>query len=244
MHFGAPPHLRFMHSGAPPHLRFMHSGAPPHLRFMHSGAPPHLRFMHSGAPPHLRFMHSGAPPPLRFMHSGAPPHLRFMHSGAPPHLRFMHSGAPPHLRFMHYGAPPHFLLAVWQCLNTLFLEQWIAWGGPTTWPARSRDLNPLYFLSLVTSAVYCLCYKILRHPTLGTANSEGISANSRDTWNFQSSQALTVQMCNVLRLSSRWTLTVFVNRQEAATQKPLFSRPTLRKLDPWWWDRQFVPKLR
>jgi len=46
--------------------------------------------------------------------------------------------------FMPYGAPPRFLFAVRQYLNTLFLEQWIAQGGTTTWPARSPDLNPLY----------------------------------------------------------------------------------------------------
>ena len=90
----------------------------------------------------------------------------------------------------------------------------------------SSDLNPFYFLSLVTSAVYCLCYKSQRHPALATANTEWISDNSCDTWNFPSSQAITVQTCNVLHLSSRWTLTVFINLQEAATQKPLFSRPT------------------
>jgi hypothetical protein len=103
---------------------------------------------------------------------------------------------------------------------------------PFTW------IKSLIFLSPVTSAVYCLCYKSHRHPALATAYTEWITDNSCDTWNFPSSQAITVQMCNVLRLSSRRTLTVFINRQEAATQKTLFSR----QLDPWWWDGEFVPK--
>jgi hypothetical protein len=91
---------------------------------------------------------------------------------------------------------------------------------PFTW------LKSLIFLSPVTSVVYCLCYKIHRHPALATANTECISHNSCDTCNFPASQAIAVQMCNVPRLSSRWTLTVFINHQEAATQKTLFSRPT------------------
>jgi hypothetical protein len=87
-------------------------------------------------------------------------------------------------------------------------------------------LKSLIFLSLVTSAVYCLCYKSHRHPALATANSERISDNSCDTWNFPACQAITVHMCNVLCSSSRWALTDFINRQEATTHKPCFSRPT------------------
>ena len=89
---------------------------------------------------------------------------------------------------------------------------------PFTW------LKSLIFLSPVTSAVYCLCYKSHRHPALATANTEWISDNSCDTCNFPASQAITVQMCNVLHLSSRWTLTVFINRQEAATPKTVLQQ--------------------
>jgi len=78
----------------------------------------------------------------------------------------------------------------------------------------------------VTTAVYCLCYKSHRHPALATANTEWISDNSCDTWNFPANQAIAVQICNVQHLSSRWTLTVSIHRQEAASQKPCFNRPT------------------
>ena len=91
---------------------------------------------------------------------------------------------------------------------------------PFTW------LKSFIFLSLVTSAVYCLCYRSHRHPAFATANTKWISDNFCDTWNFPANQAITVQTCNVLHLSSRWTLTVFSNHQEAASQKPCFSRPT------------------
>jgi len=97
--------------------------------------------------------------------------------------------------------------------GTMDSTRWNNMARPLTW------LKSLTFLSLVTSAVYCLCYKSPRHPALATANMEWISDNYCDTWNFPASQAITVQMCNVLRLSPRWTLTVFINRQEAATQK-------------------------
>jgi hypothetical protein len=43
------------------------------------------------------------------------------------------------------GAPPHFLVAVRAFLNKVFPEQWIGRGGPTAWPARCSDLNPLYY---------------------------------------------------------------------------------------------------
>jgi hypothetical protein len=45
---------------------------------------------------------------------------------------------------MHDTAPSHFIFAVWEFL-TVFLEQWIAQGGSTVWPAPSHDLNQLDF---------------------------------------------------------------------------------------------------
>jgi hypothetical protein len=99
--------------------------------------------MHYGAA-HLWSMQNGAPPHLWFMHYGNPPHLWSMHFGAPTHLWFMHYGDPPHLWFMHYGTPPHSPFAVREYLNTLFLEQWIARSGTTTWPTHSPDMNALY----------------------------------------------------------------------------------------------------
>jgi len=50
-----------------------------------------------------------------------------------------------HLWFMHEGAPPHFLFSFQKFLNNMFPEQWIEQHGPTAWPARSPDLNPLDF---------------------------------------------------------------------------------------------------
>lgn len=198
-----------------------------------------------GAPSHLWFIHYGAPPQC-FMYYGVAPHLWSMHIGAPPHLWFTHYGAPPHLWSMHFGAPTHVVHALWcsttfvvlalWCSNTFsfctsaILEhpvsvtmermRWNNMACPFTW------LKSIIFLSLVTSAIYCLCYKSHRHPALATANTEWISDNSCDTWNFPANQAITVQMCSVLHLSSRWTLTVFSNHQEAASQKPCFSWPT------------------
>lgn len=63
------------------------------------------------------------------------------------------------LRSTHDVAAPYFLLALQEFLNNLFPEQRIARGGPTAWPAPPPDLQPLLFLSLGTSAVYCLCYR-------------------------------------------------------------------------------------
>jgi len=46
-------------------------------------------------------------------------------------LWFMHGGAPTHLLFMHDGAPTHFILAVWEFLKNMFLEQLVGRVGPT-----------------------------------------------------------------------------------------------------------------
>jgi hypothetical protein len=50
-----------------------------------------------------------------------------------------------HLGFMHDGTPSHFLLEFRKFSNNVFPEQWIGQDGPTAWPARSPDLNPLDF---------------------------------------------------------------------------------------------------
>ena len=48
--------------------------------------------------------------------------------------------------FMHDGAPAHYLVDVRNHLNMVFPDRWIGCGGPTPWPARSPDFNPLdYF---------------------------------------------------------------------------------------------------
>jgi hypothetical protein len=47
--------------------------------------------------------------------------------------------------YMHEGAPAHFSLAVRDVLNNTSHDQRIDRGGPTAWPPRSPDLNPLDF---------------------------------------------------------------------------------------------------
>jgi hypothetical protein len=47
--------------------------------------------------------------------------------------------------YMHAGAPAHFSRAVRDVLNTTYHDRWIGRGGPTVWPPRSPDLNPLDF---------------------------------------------------------------------------------------------------
>jgi hypothetical protein len=46
---------------------------------------------------------------------------------------------------MHHGAATHFSLAVRDVLNNTYHGGWIGRAGPTAWPPRSPDLNPLYF---------------------------------------------------------------------------------------------------
>ncbi|KAJ4449606.1 hypothetical protein ANN_01009 [Periplaneta americana] len=47
--------------------------------------------------------------------------------------------------FMHDATPAHFLRNVHEHLTLIFQDRWIDRGGPTPWPARSSNLNPLYF---------------------------------------------------------------------------------------------------
>ncbi|GFG31890.1 hypothetical protein Cfor_10242, partial [Coptotermes formosanus] len=47
--------------------------------------------------------------------------------------------------FRRDDAPTHFVLAVGESLSNVFPEQCIGRDGPTAWPARSPDLNPLHF---------------------------------------------------------------------------------------------------
>ena len=230
---------------------------------MRIGAPPHLWFMHYGAAPHLRFMHCCS---ITFKDNAlwcsttSMVHALWCSITFMVHKLWCSTAFKVHAFWCSTTLMVH---ALWCCTTFMVHAYWcsttfsfcssailehpfpgtmdsIRWNNnmarPFTW------LKSLIFLSLVTSAVFCLCYKSHRHPALATANTEWISDNSCDTCNFPASQAITVQKCNVLRLSSRWTLRVFINRQETATLKPLFSRPMFRKLDPWWWEGQFVPK--
>jgi hypothetical protein len=45
--------------------------------------------------------------------------------------------------YMHYGGPTHFSRAVRDVLNNTYHDLQIGKGGPTAWPPRSPDLNPL-----------------------------------------------------------------------------------------------------
>jgi hypothetical protein len=44
------------------------------------------------------------------------------------------------------GAPPHWGLYVRQFLDATFPKQWLGRDGPTPWPPRSLDINPLDFV--------------------------------------------------------------------------------------------------
>jgi hypothetical protein len=70
-------------------------------------------------------------------------------------------------------------------------------------------LKPLRVSSLGISEVNRLCCRRRCRPGLATTNTEWTWDVSYDTWNLPASQAITVQTCNVLRWSSRWTLWAF-----------------------------------
>jgi hypothetical protein len=46
---------------------------------------------------------------------------------------------------MHDGAPAHFSRAARDVLNNTYHYGWTGRGGPTAWPPRSPDLDPLDF---------------------------------------------------------------------------------------------------
>jgi hypothetical protein len=47
--------------------------------------------------------------------------------------------------YQHDGAPAHYSRIVRDILNLQFPNRWIGRGGPTAWPPRSPDLNPIDF---------------------------------------------------------------------------------------------------
>jgi hypothetical protein len=51
----------------------------------------------------------------------------------------------PRVRYMHDGVPAHFSRAARDVPNNNHHDRWIGRGGPTAWPPRSPDLNPLDF---------------------------------------------------------------------------------------------------
>jgi hypothetical protein len=46
---------------------------------------------------------------------------------------------------MRDGAPARFRCAVRDVFNNTYHDRWIGRGGPSAWPPRSPDLNPLDF---------------------------------------------------------------------------------------------------
>jgi hypothetical protein len=45
--------------------------------------------------------------------------------------------------YIHVGAPTHFSRAALDSLKNTYHDGWIGRGGPTAWPPRSPDLNPV-----------------------------------------------------------------------------------------------------
>lgn len=83
------------------------------------------------------------------------PHVLPQRLNAASYLEFLENVLPNYLDdvplltrtqmwFMHDGAPPHFSRRVRDFLNATY-PRWIGRGGPTAWPPRSPDLNPLDF---------------------------------------------------------------------------------------------------
>jgi hypothetical protein len=50
-----------------------------------------------------------------------------------------------HCQSDHECAPAHFSRAVRDVLNNTYHHRWTGRGGPTAWPPRSPDMNPLDF---------------------------------------------------------------------------------------------------
>ena len=51
-------------------------------------------------------------------------------------------GYPESMIFKQNGAPPHYSNEVREYLDRKLPGRWMGRGGPTSWPARSPDLNP------------------------------------------------------------------------------------------------------
>jgi hypothetical protein len=58
--------------------------------------------------------------------------------------------------YMHDCAPAHFSRSLQDVLNNTYHDVWIGRGGPTAWPPRSPDFNPLdfYLWGHLNSLVY------------------------------------------------------------------------------------------
>jgi hypothetical protein len=119
------------------------------------------------------------------------------------------------LWFMHDGAPPHFLLALQEFLNSMFLEQWVGWGGPTAWHTRFPDLNPWIFIS-GTCKVYCLCCRSQWLPWLVTKKK---LSGFLMTYTMPGILQLVDHCSDVWQTSCVDTLNIAFNLQEVVTWK-------------------------
>jgi hypothetical protein len=82
----------------------------------------------------------------------------------------------------------------------------------------------LRFLSWGTSEAYSSCYKIQWHPGLATTNTEWISDDTHETWNFPRGKAITVQTCNVLPWRSKCTLSAFLFYSEGHNSETMLRK--------------------
>jgi hypothetical protein len=82
--------------------------------------------------------------------------------------------------YMHDGAQVHFSRAVRDVLNNTCHDRWIGRGGPTAWPKRSPDLNPLDFY------LKPLCTQLLlttkKHVTIALWLPVSLSATTPALW--------------------------------------------------------------
>jgi hypothetical protein len=70
------------------------------------------------------------------------------------------------------GAPLHFSLVARGVLNSTYCNRWIGWGGPTAWPPRSPDSNPVDFC--VWGHLKALVHSLVKHvETIQQGNVNG-----------------------------------------------------------------------
>lgn len=83
-------------------------------------------------------------------------YLNFLQNDFPTYLENIPLDARLRLWFQQDGAPAHYFHIVREFLNQRFPNRWIGRGGPTLWPPRSPDLNPLdfYLWGYVKDVVY------------------------------------------------------------------------------------------
>jgi hypothetical protein len=90
--------------------------------------------------------------------------------------------------YMHDGAQAHFSHVMRDVLSNTYHDRWIGRGGPTAWPPRSPDLNPLdFYVFVYLEARVCAAHidneMALNHRSVETCqtirNYPGIFAGTR-----------------------------------------------------------------